>query len=89
MKRDETGWGGSSLYHDYVRSPGLGWVNRTYKLTGGIVARIDLMADQHHVGQSDLVRFLIDCALGEVEAGRLEIPTKIPKLRVIDRDWDR
>lgn len=57
---------------------------RTYKLSWDIIRRFDAQCERHQVGVSDLARFLLDYALTEVEAGRLDIRTKPAALRQID-----
>jgi hypothetical protein len=71
-----------TLRQEQTRRPA--WVGRTYLLTPELVDRIDAAAERHHVGQSDLVRFLLSRSLLEVETGALEIPTRPARLLEID-----
>lgn len=60
-------------------------MNRTYMLSEEVVERLDATARRLAVGQSDLVNFLLDQALTQVEAGKLTVPTK-PKVYGIAHD---
>lgn len=61
-------------------------ITRTYLLTPELVNRLERMVEEHRVGHSDLVRFLLDRALTQIERGNWEIPTKPPRLFLIDHD---
>ena len=61
-------------------------LNRTYILPAGLVDRLDQVAESYRVGQSDLVHFLLDYALGRVECGELTIPTRPQGLLTIDHE---
>lgn len=51
--------------------------NRTYLLTPETIARVDAAADAHRIWHSWLVELLLQHALTDLEAGRLEV-VKIP-----------
>ena len=51
-----------------------GWINRTYRLAGETVESIDSLAGELGVNQSDLVSYLLEMALVQVETGRLTVP---------------
>ena len=50
-------------------------MNRTYILDDQVIERLDATARRLAVGQSDLVNFLLDQALDQIEAGALKVPT--------------
>ena len=60
--------------------------DRTYRLDEGVPARVKAFADRHNISMSDMINFLILYALGEVENGRLVVPTK-PERAVVD--WQK
>ena len=49
-------------------------MNRTYVLDDALIERVDATARRLAVGQSELVNYLLDQALTQVDAGRLAIP---------------
>jgi len=51
-------------------------VHRTYELAPDTVKQIEETAARLGVGRNDLVRFCVRHALVEIEAGRLEVPTR-------------
>ncbi|MCB0031105.1 MAG: hypothetical protein KDI07_17845 [Anaerolineae bacterium] len=57
---------------------------RTYELEPALIKRIDAAADRLHVGKTELVRYLLDYALTQEDAGALVIPL-LPKVYSIDR----
>lgn len=57
-------------------------MNRTYDLDSMLVARIDAAAHDLGLFRSDLVAFLLDCALDLVEAGTLEVPVRPHKYAI-------
>ena len=80
------GRGGSSQYHQLARTGPERYVHRTYKLNQELADRINATANAHHVGVSDLVRFLLTTALDQVKTGQVRIRTKAPGLHVIDTE---
>lgn len=61
-------------------------INRTYRIDESIPVRVQELANQHDISISDAVNFLLLFALGEVENGRVSIPTKPGKAIV---DWQK
>ena len=49
---------------------------KTFYLSDTLTARIAALADRERVGQSELVRYLLDFALCEIEDGRHQLPTE-------------
>jgi len=60
-----------------------GYVNRTYRLSPDVAARVKTLANEHALYDSSLVSFLLQHALDQVDAGRLVI-RKRPVAFVID-----
>lgn len=58
-------------------------VARTYRLSAGTVKRIDHIVDQYGISPSHLVEALLQFALSEVDAGRLELLQKPVKFKLI------
>jgi hypothetical protein len=59
--------------------------NRTYRLTDDLIERVNGLAAAHKVGQSDLVRYLLEYGLDAVEAGHLALKTRPAALRLLER----
>ena len=78
--------GSSTQYHKLARTGPGRYVHRTYKLNEELADRINATANAHHVGVSDLVRFLLSEALDQVETGQMRIRTRPPGLLVIDAE---
>lgn len=73
----------SGLYHRLSRRPGMR--NRTYRLRTATAARLNAAAATLAVGVSDLADYLLSEGLDQIDAGQLDIPTRPPALRMIDR----
>lgn len=52
------------------------WIARTYKLSPELVKRLNAKAGELRIFPSDLVRFLLDKGLDQVDAGELVISTR-------------
>ena len=52
---------------------------KTYLVAPDMIARIEAIADSERVGINELVRYLLDHALSEVESGEHTIPTTAGK----------
>lgn len=63
-------------------------INRTWQVPTELAERINAVANSEKLYPSDLVSYLITVGLVEVEAGRLDIPTK-PRGRPLAIDWDK
>ena len=49
---------------------------KTFYLSDGLSARLTALAERERVGQSELVRYLLDFALREIEEGRHQLPAE-------------
>lgn len=49
---------------------------KTYLLTEGLIGRVETLARNERVGINELVRYLLQFALDEVESGRHALPTE-------------
>ena len=49
---------------------------KTFYLSETLEARLVALADREKVGRSELVRYLLDFALREIEQGRHQLPTE-------------
>jgi hypothetical protein len=56
---------------------------KTYLIAPDTIKRIAKLAKQERVGVNELVRYLIDFALDEIESGRHKIPTQAEEYRRI------
>lgn len=68
------------------RPPG-GFVTRTYQIGAGTVRSIDQLAYNLNVCQSDLVSYLLESAIKQVENGQLNIPTVNLDVRTINHAY--
>ena len=55
---------------------------KTYLLTPDLIDRIEALADDKRVGINELVRFLIETSIEQIEEGEIIIPTKPGKRRI-------
>jgi hypothetical protein len=61
-------------------------IGRTWRVTADLAEEINKIASQYGVWPSDLVRYLLTCAIAMHNAGRLTIPT-CPAGRPNRIDW--
>jgi hypothetical protein len=73
----------SGLYHQLSKRPGM--QNHTYRLRVATTARLSAAAEALGVGVSDLADYLLGEGLDQIAAGQLDIPTRAPAQRIIDR----
>jgi hypothetical protein len=73
----------TSEYHEQARRWPDPYLSRTYRMTQETIDRLAVTAEMYQVGVSDLVRFLLNAALDQVDRGALDIPTTGPGLRRI------
>ena len=55
---------------------------KTYLLTPDLIERIEILAEEEHVGINELVRFLLSSSLDRIESGNLQIPTTPGRRRI-------
>ena len=61
------------------------YLNRTYRLTPDVAARVKALANEHELYDSSLVCFLLKHALDQVDAGRLAIHRRPVAFAIDDR----
>lgn len=59
------------------------FARKTYLISPRMIQRINFLAEEEAVGINELVRYMLNFALDEIEAGRHELPTR-PSRRTID-----
>lgn len=52
------------------------YTRKTFLMTDELIQRIQSVADRENVGQNELVRYLLDLGLQQVEEGSHELPTR-------------
>ena len=58
-------------------------VRKTFLLTPDLVTKIDKMAKLENVGVNELVRYLLNEAIEQVNSEQLKVPTKPSKRRIV------
>ena len=52
------------------------YIRKTYLMNQELIDRIQAVVEQENVGQNELVRYLVDMALTQIEDGTHELPTR-------------
>jgi hypothetical protein len=60
------------------------YLRKTYLLSPELVERIRSMAETEMVGQSELVRYLLNYSLSQIESGEHSLPTRPVQQRTLD-----
>jgi hypothetical protein len=68
-------------------TPAGGFIVRTYRLPLTTVEHIDKLCQSLGVGQSDLVSFLLENALDQVDTGQLKVPLVKHDIFTVGHKW--
>ena len=52
------------------------YIRKTYLMNQELIDRLQTVVEQANVGQNELVRYLVDMALRQIEEGTHELPTR-------------
>ena len=67
--------------HDSARA-GV-YKRKTFLITDEIEERVRLLADREHVGQNELVRYLLTWSLSQIESGKHRLPAEPVEKRTL------
>jgi hypothetical protein len=56
---------------------------KTFLITDEIEERVRLLADREHVGQNELVRYLLTWSLSQIESGKHRLPAEPVEKRTL------
>jgi hypothetical protein len=55
---------------------------KTFLVTQALIDRVNRIAQEHHVGQNELIRYLLTWSLDQIESGNHTIPLGTPRYTI-------